>query len=237
MKSIDIDIDIDIFSIIAVRKTVYGFLSRSFSHEIDQAFLEQAKKYLPMLNDLKEKTDNPDYINGVSRMEAFFNNIQDDNEFIEEYARRFVSVFLHISNDSNNIDPYESIYLSRERLLMQESRDQVVEFYAEYGHGVIDTFKEPEDHIAAELGFLASINGEILKDIESGKDMTESIKKLEGQLEFLNTHLLLWLPLLSRDLQSVDPSGLYTIFGELAHGFCRIDTLFLEELVEYLKAK
>ncbi len=231
------DINIDLFNITAIRRTVYSFISRGFSHEIDQAFLDQAREHLPMLKELKEKAEDSDYIDGISSMETFLGSIGDDKELIEEYARRFVSVFLHISNDSNNVDPYESVYLSPEKLIMQEPRDRVVEFYAEYGHGVTDKFKEPEDHIAAELGFLASLNGEILKDIESGKEMAEIVKKLEGQLEFMKKHLLLWLPMLSRDLEKTDPEGFYSILGKFSHGFCRIDALFLEDLLEFLQSK
>ena len=228
--------EINLLNVTAIRRTIYNFISRGFSHEIDQTYLDQARNYLPMLKNLEVSMDNSDYVNGLTRLEEFIGKIKDDNELVQEYACKFVTVLLNLSGDGSlGVDPYESIYLSTAKALMQESRDQVVEFYAEYGHGVGESFKEPEDHIAAELSFLASLNGEILKDIDSGKEFAEIERKLKGQLEFMKKHLMLWLPLLSLDLKRVDPEGFYGILGELAHGFCRTDVLFLEDLLEYFK--
>jgi len=229
--------EMDLFNVTALRKTVYGFLSRGFAIEINQEYLDQIREYLPMLKELESTIEDLDYINGVKRLEEFVGKIENDKELIEEYERRFVSVFMHITSESDNVDPYESVYLSPEKLVMQEQRDCVLGFYARYGHGVDENFKEPEDHIAAELGFIGSLNNEILKDIEAGDKETEIMKKLEGQLEFMKRHLMLWLPNFSVDLKKTDPEGFYGILGELSLGFCRTDVPFLEELLEYLKNK
>ncbi len=46
-----------------------------------------------MLKEIKEKTEDPYYINGLTRLEEFINNINDDKELLTDYARRFVTVF------------------------------------------------------------------------------------------------------------------------------------------------
>ncbi|HAL86358.1 MAG TPA: hypothetical protein DCM31_05480 [Deferribacteraceae bacterium] len=237
-KNQDVAEEIDLLNVIALRGSIYNFLSRGFSSEIDHEYLEQIRTYLPMLRELGSQTENKAYKNAVSRIASFMESLEDEKKLTEDYARRFVSLFLNISNEaSDNINPFESVYLSPERLVMQEPRDQVVEFYAEYGHGISETFHEPEDHIAAELSFLGSLNNETVNDINAGKDLPEIIRKLDGQLSFIHEHLLKWLPALSRDLMHHDPEGLYGMLGELTFGFTLIDASFLADLSGHLKTE
>lgn len=228
--------EIDLLNVISLRSSIYSFLSRGFSGEIDMEYLGLIRSYLPMLGELSGKTENPVYKKGLERLSVFMDGITDDKALTEDYARKFVSLFLNMSDDPlQNINPFESVYLSPERLVMQEPRDQVVEFYAEYGHGINEDFNEPEDHIAAELGFLSSLNSETAKDISSGKKLADIVRNLEGHLEFMKKHLLRWLPALNGDLNRTDPEGLYGILSEVTLGFSLIDVSFLEELLGYLK--
>jgi len=97
------------------------------------------------------------FIVGVENLEKYINGITDIDEEIEEKARRFCTLFLNVSpNDVvKHVHPFASVYLSPERLVMQEQRDEALEFYARFGLGVDENFKEPEDHVAAELSFLS----------------------------------------------------------------------------------
>jgi TorA maturation chaperone TorD len=228
--------DNELKDIVGLRRNLYGFLARGYASEIDKTYLEQIKELLPVLKDFANNFDDQMFIVGVENLEKYINGITDIDEEIEDKARRFCSLFLNVSpNDViKHVHPFESVYLSPERLVMQEQRDEVLEFYAKYGLGVDENFKEPEDHIAAELSFLSVLNEQVLNDLNNG-DTQNAIEKLKGHLEFMEKHLLKWIHLLGMDLRNADEGGFYGTLADLTMGFARIDYKFLKEFIEYLE--
>ncbi|GAB6174233.1 molecular chaperone TorD family protein [Paradesulfitobacterium aromaticivorans] len=74
------------------------------------------------------------------------------------------------------------------------------------------------DHIGFELAYMAYLIRLEGKQGANGLSV-KMIKKLEVQ--FLNEHLRVWLPLLVEDLRAVPQSGYYPYFAQLARDFCR----------------
>jgi TorA maturation chaperone TorD len=228
--------EIDFRNIMGLRGSVYGILSRSYSEEIDKAYLENIRSFLPILEDLSKHTEDEHFVKGVKGLASFMENITNEDELIEEYAKRFASLFLNVtrSDSTKNVHPFESVYLSPAKLVMQEQRDEVMEFYAQYGLGVDASFKEPEDHIAAELSFLGLLNEQAL-NILIEADMKAASEKLEGQKQFMEQHLLKWVHLMCADLKKVDDGGFYGVLADVTMGFIRIDYKFLKDLTEFIK--
>lgn len=89
--------------------------------------------------------------------------------------------------------PWESVYFSEERLLFQEETTDVRQWFARLGLHVNSGSKEPDDHIAFELSFVAHCAEQALQAAEEG-DTGAFARLLAAQREFLEQHLLRWGP-------------------------------------------
>ena len=74
---------------------------------------------------------------------------------------------------------------------MGESTVAVTKFYQQTGFEVDSDLKEPPDHIALEIDFLAEFCNLENKLAEKEKDKLKAVAK-ERQKEFLQKHLLAW---------------------------------------------
>lgn len=87
--------------------------------------------------------------------------------------------------------PWESVYLSEERLTFQESTLQVRNWYRRFGLVSERLYAEPDDHIGLELSFLAHLALQAVHEFE-GNNEAGAQSLLEAQKNFLNEHLLVW---------------------------------------------
>ena len=108
--------------------------------------------------------------------------------------------------------PWESVYTSQKRLLMQDAADATQALYAEFGLAVEDANVMP-DHIGAELGFLA----QVLERMKKSDD--ESVKCSVIADKFLSEHLMQWIPSFTQDLVASTETPLYRA---LAHATMNI---------------
>jgi TorA maturation chaperone TorD len=88
--------------------------------------------------------------------------------------------------------PYGSVYLDGARQIMGESTLEVRNKYREVGLDISSGFRNPPDHIAAELEFMYFL---ILKEIEAieNSDIEKTLSFLEKQRDFLKKHLGAWV--------------------------------------------
>ena len=88
--------------------------------------------------------------------------------------------------------PYGSVYLDGERQIMAESTLEVRNKYRESGLDISSDFRNPPDHIAAELEFMYFL---ILKEIEAieNSDIDSTVSFLEKQRAFLRENLGAWV--------------------------------------------
>ncbi|MBW2600841.1 MAG: molecular chaperone TorD family protein [Deltaproteobacteria bacterium] len=108
-----------------------------------------------------------------------------------DFAKLFVGPYALLA------PPYGSVYLDGERKIMGGSTMDVRIRYANAGLELSAHFKEPPDHIAAELEFMHFL---IFKEIEATLryDMDRTIKYLDQQEAFLENHLAAWVPQFAR---------------------------------------
>ncbi len=116
-------------------------------------------------------------------------------ELLWDYTRLFIGPY------KLPCPPWESVYTSPKRLMMQEAADQVDRLYKEAGL-TISTDDVMPDHIGAELNFLAVLLQKALSQTE--KDFYIGIA---GRL--LDEHLLKWLPNFTKDLEDAAETPLY----------------------------
>ena len=89
--------------------------------------------------------------------------------------------------------PWESVHRSKTKLTFQESTLQVRGLYEAFGVQAPALHREPDDHLALELDFLATLSERAVE--AAGADDGEQLRQCwRAQRDFLQDHLLAWAP-------------------------------------------
>ncbi|MBI3592879.1 MAG: molecular chaperone TorD family protein, partial [Nitrospirae bacterium] len=118
------------------------------------------------------------------------------DDLLWEYTRLFIGPY------KLPCPPWESVYTSTKRLMMQDAYAEVRNLYAETGL----TISSPDimfDHIGAELNFLAVLLQRMNSEPEKSYYYRDIAKK------FLDRHLMNWVPQFARDMENASDSLLY----------------------------
>ena len=130
---------------------------------------------------------------------------------------------------------YESFYLDPGRQATGWITAQLAGEYAERGLVLSRSLREPPDHAAVELEFMAylcSLEAQAWEDASS----SEGIRTLRWQLDFLGKHLGHWFSAFIRQVAEADPEGLYAIAAEAAGAFIHHDRDLVAVLLERSRA-
>jgi TorA maturation chaperone TorD len=154
--------------------------------------------------------------------------------FKEELDVDFARIFLGLN--SPGAFPYESVYRTKLGLLMQDPFDEVRDFYGKMGFKKNPGLKEPEDHIAIELTFMANLAHQAGMALKNDKKQ-EALTHLEQQREFLRQHLSPWVPSFCKDIQEVAWTEFFKSLASLLNAWISSDSEELDRLIRLLRAK
>lgn len=132
----------------------------------------------------------------IALKEIDVNSEQELDKLLWEYTRLFIGPY------RLPCPPWESVYTSPKRLMMQEAADKVIKIYHETGLAISSADVMP-DHIGTELNFLAVLFQK-MNGASEGKG--ESLSIIE---KFLNEHLKQWVPRFVSDMERSADSSLY----------------------------
>jgi TorA maturation chaperone TorD len=152
----------------------------------------------------------------------------DLREVEKELAAEYATLFLNMGR--RPVHPFESVYTSSERLMMQEAHDEVLNIYLHEGVGKVEEFKLPEDHIAVELDFMSYLCQKNIDAIKKGDDEAAS-GYLTKQKDFLEKHLLVWIPAFCLDLEKMTRSIFYKAIANITRDFVEFDQDTLKRLI------
>ena len=205
----------------AQRENMYGLLSRLYKVEMDEDFYKGLCEAA-----FPTATGNDD---GYRRIALYCASHRDDAllDLARDYARVFIG---HGNNAYAAAYPFESVYTSEKRLLMQEARDEIVEVYRESGFAVDAGWEDPEDHIALELEYMQMMARRARQALEAGED-ENALELLDKQRAFLLRHLLSWTPFLANDMERIAQTDLYQGLALLTRGLLAQDREFLNSVV------
>ena len=130
----------------------------------------------------------------IGRIETGSDEELDD--LLWDYTRLFIGPY------KLPCPPWESVYTSPKRLLMQDAATAVLKMYREAGLA-ISTPEVMPDHIGAELNFLAVLLQKVDSD-EKGRDQHISVVE-----RFLTEHLLKWAPSFTDDMEKAAETPFY----------------------------
>ncbi|MDR1712736.1 MAG: molecular chaperone TorD family protein [Coriobacteriales bacterium] len=206
------------------RISTYGFLSRLYRKEVDEELLAELKKVRFPAN-----TGNAAVDKGYRLIATFLGNVWDNT--ITELAIDYVRVFIGHGVDAFSAAyPFESVYTSEKRLLMQDARDEVLAIYRAAGLAKKSEWKEGEDHIALEMDYMQVLSQRTIEALQAD-DEDKAVEQLQLQLTFLNDHLYAWVGMLTTDMKRFAKTDLYQGLAWLTEGFLQTDQEFLSDLL------
>ncbi len=130
-----------------------------------------------ILSDLKDALDQID-MSSDSELE----------DLLWEYTRLFIGPY------KLPCPPWESVYMSSKRLMMQEAYDEVRDYYNRAGL-TVNNQGIMADHIGAELNFLAVV----LQKANSDPEKEQYYQDLTSR--FVAEHIIKWVPQFARDME------------------------------------
>jgi len=194
-----------------IRAQFYDLLARLFRLEVDTALLENLKSLsFP-------ETEQEPLAEGYRMIQNWLGTC--DESAVEDLAVDYAKVFLAAgSNDGSAAIPCESVYTSPKKLVMQEAWESVCTAYRAFGLA-----KDPacsdlmEDHLALELEFMSTL-------VRQGT--------IEEQKQFLEQHLLNWLPDFTADIDKYAEQDFYKALGRITLGFIQSEQQLLQGLAD-----
>lgn len=145
-----------------------------------------------------------------------------------ECQRQYTACFIGLET---LVSPWESVYVTGENLIFQPCTLSVREAYRSAGFETKSAGREPDDHIAVELDFMAKLAELAADEFENG-DVEATLSALVASRLFLAEHLGCWIGDFSDALELTGEKGaFYWRIARFAVGFVNNDDPLLEELV------
>ena len=206
------------------RAETYALLSDLYRVEVSSDFLD---KLAGMRFPAKSGNDNMD--RGYRLMADYLARPKDGVllELAVDYARAFIGAG---SDSYSAAYPFESVYTSEHRLVMQQARDEVLAVYRCEGLDKSSEWKDGEDHISLELQFEQILCERAAAALKAG-DEERATALFRTQRGFLRYHLANWAPMMTADLRTFAKTDLYRGLAFLTDGFLETDAAFLDELL------
>lgn len=214
--------------ITAARENMYLFLANLYKTEVTEDFYRQIKDA-----DLSAQMQGG-LFEGYSKIKKFCDTDRHDpiTDLAVDYARVFLGA--GVVETEQSAFPYESVYTSEKRLIMQEARDEVLALYRKYGLGVDDRYNIPEDHIALELEFMGYLC-RLINSYAAAEDADEAVKILQEQEGFIKLHFDRWVPAFCKDIKKVSGTDFYSGAADLTLSFIAMDKEIIDEQLNSFK--
>ncbi|MDR2587465.1 MAG: molecular chaperone TorD family protein [Coriobacteriales bacterium] len=214
----------ELLDVLRQRCATYTLLSRLYRQEIDQELLDEMHAML-----YPAQAVDDDIYTGYLYIATYLSNLWSGslNELKIDFARCFLG---HGVDGFSAAYPYESVYTSEKRLMMQAARDEVLAIYRAYGIEKTPAWKEGEDHLALELEFERVMCDKAIQAFLDD-DSAKAHEALAAQFGFLKDHLVAWVPMLTADMKGFAQTKMYLGLAYLTEGFLRADYHFLKDLL------
>jgi len=216
----------DLFEVLKDRCSSYAFLSHIYWEEVSSDLLEELVGSEALV---RQAT-----VAGMEVFGEFLRKLKgsDFESAAAALSAEYANLFLNAGN--NPVFPYESVYTSPEKLLMQKARDEVLREYRQQGLDRSEKSNEPEDHLAIELEFMSFLCQKTIKALQI-ENREQGIAYLQKQKEFLEQHLLVWCPGFCDDLAQASESDFYRGIAFLTKIFLNSELETLSALIEQVQ--
>lgn len=227
---------------LANRRYLYELFQHIFGHEPSRVLLEfflapHTQEVLDLL--FADENDNHEsqpqngaysvYLTLVAELKQAIDKDQEGTmeKLISEYT------YLMIGPNKLPAPPWESVYLTKERLIFQESTLKVRKKYLKYHFLPANYPHEADDHIAFELNFMGRLANSTMEYFDNG-NLKEIKILLSDQKAFLEEHLLVWIGDFAKEIQESKTHYFYPQIALLVHQFLKIDKEIVDEVMNLL---
>ncbi len=214
--------------LVSDRGSTYEFLARIYRAEVDQELLEQMARIR-----LPAEVDLPEICEGYRMLSKYLEHRTAN--MLTDLAVDYAKIFLGAGVAGSRTYPYESVYMSHDGLVMQDARDQVLILYRQEGLGRTGgDLNEPEDHIALELEFMVYLCQKTTQALRDGSN-GGALAYMRKQRDFLQEHLVRWVPAFCSDVQRLAREDLYKAVAKITIGYLSMEQHLIGELMGEIK--
>lgn len=208
--------------VLAYRSTFYDLLRRVFLWEFP------LELFAELVNSAKEEQGEI-ACSYEAALQSYLRTVPPDEmasihrEMKIEYTRLFIGP-RHLPTP-----PYESVYRTPQKLMMQDPTIDVRAFYLRHGFQVVRLNQEPDDTVGIEFEFMCWLSAESLKAFQQG-NQKELAELLSSQVEFCNLHLCQWIPRFCADIIGNTTSEFWRAIAVCTRDFLENEVSELEKL-------
>ena len=188
------------------RRGLYRLFNRLLSNEIDQQLLDELRKpaFAAVINQL-----------GISLDEL----TGDDDLILEQLETEFTRLFI---GPGRHISPHESVQIKQDGTLNGGTTVRVRQFIEVTGFQFKTDSKKYPDHICSEFEFMEALISKQIEAIATGdQEEAETSKMLQD--EFLQRHLVLWIPQFCDEIEQSAKLPLYKALGRATSAFIQME--------------
>ena len=168
----------------------------------------------------------------------FKRRITSMNSVLEQHASSTIGIerlggeytMLFVGPGSPAAPPWESSHRTSSKTIFQEATLEVRNFYRTQGFLPSEYPKVADDHIALEFAFLAELATRAASAYCRGEGSSYN-DALDASALVFDDHLLRWLPLLKKRMESIDAPPFYQSLADLACAYAATDRELLQNLL------
>lgn len=207
------------------RSTLYWFLSSLFLERPSADSLEQLNSQLCARSNAPGDTGDP----LLDELSAMLASETDLARFARELGIEHTRLFHGLKGGSALAPPYESVH--RESRLIGETTKAVVDAYATAGYQAIYEPAGPQDHLGVELRFVSLLCFDE-SQYWKAHDTVAVAENQSQQSDFLDKHILAWVPAYCNALERESDVRYYQIIAKLTSHALTRDRQLLRDLGE-----
>ncbi len=215
-------------SIHSGREVIYNLFYRAFIDSPREDLYTMVEELLPNMSEF-DGDELKTYINEINNFIRQRANVENDafKEFDLD-THRFYTRLMCLTDSAPNTESY---YTSPEKLAMQDARDKVLKYYADYGLRKDPKYNEHEDFVSNEMRFMSYMANLTAQALEENNDI-RARELIQAQLDFLNEHPMRWIPQFAAKINKYkEAERFYGAMSSLMSEFIKIDADFLKELL------
>jgi TorA maturation chaperone TorD len=213
--------------LLEIRKSLYFFLSTSFFHIPNEETIRMIIER-KLFAEFPLAIDSPEFQEALSLLNSWSQDINEENwpEVLSVLRQDYTRLFLgpgHLP-----APPWESVYLTEEKLTFGEPTLQVRAFFRRFGVEFERQNTEPDDHFGLEMEFMAQLIAKQIAAIADGQELEANLLQ-QAQLTFLQEHPLRWLEDFTANIISAAQTPYYRGLALLARSYLTWDYATLQE--------
>ncbi len=219
-----INIEKKSIAIMESRKNFYSFLASFFRKEVSIDFILRLKD-----TNFPSNSKNAKLNEGYKLIKEYLEDYEIEmHDYLDaDFAKIFLGAGI---NKGDYAFPYESVYTSQRKILMQEATDEVKYIYYKKGIQKSTSNEISEDHISLELEFMSYLCNEAANFAEN--EETEKFKNsLVEQKSFLDEHILNWVNDFCNDIEKFAETKFYLGISKITRGYLESEEKLLKNLI------